>query len=155
MSQKQMSGVVSCTRALLLTVAGAVLAGCVNKEQLVVWRIADTSPDGQWTATAETVQNGGFGSADVETSVYLKAVGSREKPYRILGFNSNAPVPHPYVLDNVANRGGTIDLNMSWIGPSHLVVRYSGNPTIDLETIKFSTVSITANHISAEASGGA
>jgi hypothetical protein len=132
---------------------GSVAAGCVNKEQLVVWRAAVTSPDGRWTSIAETVQNGGFGSADVETTVYLDAAGSRGNPYPVLGLNSNSPVPHPYVLDNVANRGGTVGLNMNWINPSHLVVTYSGTPTIDLETIKFSTVVITVNHVPERSSG--
>jgi hypothetical protein len=47
------------------------------------------------------------------------------------------------VLDNVANRGGTIDLKMEWLSPSHLRVIYSGNPDLELRTAKFAGVEVT------------
>ena len=133
---------------LLVVMAGVSAAGCVKKADLVVWREKVVSPNGSWIASAETVQNGGFGSGYIETSVYLKRKNDRQSPYFILGFSSVGPVPHPYVLDNAANAGGTINLKMSWLGPLHLLVTYSGNPHINLETVKLQDVTISIKHLS-------
>jgi hypothetical protein len=128
-------------------IAGISSAGCAKRPDLVVWREKVASPNGSWIASAETVQNGGFGSGYVETSVYLKRKNDRQSLYSILGFSTNGPVPHPYVLDNTVNAGGTIDLEMRWVGPLHLLVTYSGNPHINLETVKLQDVIITIKHL--------
>lgn len=132
---------------LLVVIAGISSAGCAKEADLVVWREKVASPNGSWIASAETVQNGGFGSGYVETSVYLKRKNDRQSLYSILGFSTNGPVPHPYVLDNTVNAGGTIDLEMRWLGPLHLLVTYSGNPRINLETVKLQDVTITIKHL--------
>lgn len=132
---------------LLVVIAGISSAGCAKKADLVVWREKVASPNGSWIASAETIQNGGFGSGYVETSVYLKRKNDRQSLYSILGFSTNGPVPHPYVLDNTVNAGGTIDLEMRWVGPLHLLVTYSGNPHINLETVKLQDVIITIKHL--------
>lgn len=131
---------------LVLIAAVGLLSGCVKKEQLMIWKTAVVSPDGRWVASANTVQNGGFGSADVETTVYLNTRGGREKPYPVVGFNYTGTVPHPYALDNV-NNSGTLRLKLLWDGPSTLVVTYSGTASIDLETVKFATIVIAVRHL--------
>jgi hypothetical protein len=120
-----------------------LVSSCARKEDLVVWRTQVTSPDGSWVASADTVQNGGFGSGYIETTVYLKRGDNHLPPFAVLGFSCAGPVPHPYALDNLANRGGTINLKMQWSDPLHLYVTYCGDPSINLETIKLQDVSIT------------
>jgi hypothetical protein len=128
--------------AMALTICLST-SSCAKKDDLVVWRARVGSPGGAWIASADTVQNGGFGSGSIETTVYLKRRNDHLPPFAILGFSCVGPVPHPYVLDNVANRGGTINLKMQWDDPLHLHVTYSGDPSINLETIKLQDVSIT------------
>ncbi len=106
-----------------------------------------TSPDGQWIASARTIQNGGFGSADIYTEVDLNTAESSGSPIEVLGFDCQGPVPHPYVLDNAANRGGTIDLAMKWITPSHLLVTYRGHPDIQFQAIRLDGIEITLQRL--------
>ncbi|HJS88963.1 MAG TPA: hypothetical protein VJ738_03265 [Steroidobacteraceae bacterium] len=120
-------------------------------DDLTVWKTQLTSPDGQWVASARTIQNGGFGSADVYTAVYLKTPESNGSPIEVLGFDCQGRVPHPYVLDNAANRGGTIDLAMKWITPSHLLVTYKGQPDIQFQAVRLDGIEITLQKL---ASGG-
>ena len=56
-----------------------------------------------------TEQTGGFGTAYVDTSVYLKRTRMFSFSPRVLAFECKGPVPRPYVLDNAANAGGTIE----------------------------------------------
>jgi hypothetical protein len=103
----------------------ATNTGCKPKrEDLMVWKAQSPSPDGRWIATADTVQNGGFGSADIYTTVHLKRTGDTSAPVDVLGIDSQEPIPRPYVLDNVANKGGSIGLTMEWETPTRLRVTY-------------------------------
>lgn len=122
--------------------------GCVGQEDLAVWKTETPSPDGQWIAIAETIQNGGFGSASVDTIVYLKRNTGSQPPQEVLGFNCHGPVPHPYTLDNVANRGGTINLTLRWHGPAHLDVTYTGRPDVNFQVVRYEGVEISAQDIS-------
>ncbi len=112
----------------------------------MVWKATAPSPNGRWVATADTVQNGGFGSADIYTTVNLKRLGDDSGPVDIIGIDSRArPIPHPYVLDNVANKGGSIDLTMTWETPSHLRVTYTDQACTDVrrQLTKYAEVNIT------------
>jgi hypothetical protein len=131
----------------LVVVTCAVIAACVNKKDLVVWKIEEASPDRQWQASADTVQNGGFGSASIDTTVYLKKASDPKDPKEVLLFHCAGPVPHPYVLDNAANRGGTIDLHMTWVTSGHLNVTYSGHPDLDFQAVKYEGIEITAQNL--------
>lgn len=133
---------------LIVWISLAAITACTGKEDLVVWRAKETSPDKQWQASADTVQNGGFGSASVDTAVYLKRTSDQKSPQEVLVFHCRGPVPHPYVLDNVANSGGTIDLHMTWVSPIHLHVTYSGHPDIEFQVVKYGEVAITAQDLS-------
>jgi hypothetical protein len=117
----------SCIRAILLTVLGVgVLAfGCGRPsiDDLTVWKAEVPSPDGAWIASARTIQNGGFGSASVDTGVELRRTGeASQSPVAVLHFDGGGPINRPYVLDDVAN-GGSI--TMKWLTPSHLEVGYN------------------------------
>lgn len=100
------------------------------------------SPDGKSIAVAQTVQAGGFGTANIDTSVFLVLTRYSNKAQHILGFACQGPVPHPYVLDNAANGGGTIGLKMRWIDSSHLEVTYTGEPNLYFQVVKLWGVEI-------------
>jgi hypothetical protein len=129
----------------LSTLAVCLLGlGCTSRDDLIVWRADALSPDGRWVATADTVQNGGFGSGDIFTTVHLR--NTQGKPYSVdvLGIDSQGPSPRPYVLDNVANRGGSIDLTMSWTGPSRLHLGYTSKTgtVVTLQMVKYAGIDI-------------
>lgn len=106
-----------------------LLAACSGPP--TVWKVQLRSPDGDFTAVATTLQNGGFGNADIETTVQLRSNHYPNKPQVVVGFSCPGPVPHPYTLDNVRNAGGTIGLKMTWLDSRHLEVTYTGNPDPD------------------------
>jgi hypothetical protein len=119
------------------------LPSCTTKDDLTVWKAAFPAPDGSYIATDETVQNGGFGSGHVDTSVYLAQAGQNYNPVEIIGLSCNGPMPHPYVLDNVANAGGSVNLTVNWITPNHLHVTYRGPAEITFQAVKFANIVIT------------
>ncbi len=137
--------VIGVTGLFVSTVLGT---GCSSKDDLTVWRTEAPSPDGLWVATADTVQNGGFGSANINTSVYLRGVNDRRPPAQVLGFSSDGPVPHPYVLDNTANRGGTIALALQWLDATHLRVTHKAHPDLYLQVVNFHNVMISVEDAS-------
>jgi hypothetical protein len=122
---------------------GFLLLSCTSKDDLMVWKAEFPSPDSEYIATAETIQNGGFGSAGISTSVYIAQAGHSDKKTEILGFACDGPIAHPYTLDNVANAGGSINLKLKWIDTSHLHVTYQGNPAVYFQAVKFGHVVIT------------
>jgi hypothetical protein len=136
-------------RVLLLAATTCLAAAaCVKKQDLVVWKTEQPSPDGQWIASADTIQNGGFGSASVDTVVYLTRRADLKHTQEVLVFHCQDPVPHPYTLDNVANQGGTINLRMSWVTPSHLQVTYSRHPDLQFQVARYAGIEITAQDAS-------
>lgn len=122
-------------------------------DDLTVWKTQLTSPDGQWIASARTIQNGGFGSGDIATVVYLHQKDDARSQQEIIVFDGGA-VAHSYVLDNIANRGGGIGLTMRWATPTHLIVTYHSNPTIDFQVVKLQDVEITTLHLPADTRSG-
>jgi hypothetical protein len=113
-----------------------------------VWHAEFPSPDGHWIAIAETVQNGGFGTASIDTTVSLKLTHSSNASMMVLAFACMGPVPRPYTLDNVANAGGTINLQINWLTQSHLDVTYSGHPDVYLQTVKLWGAHISLRNLS-------
>jgi len=125
-------------------------AGCTNKDDHAVWKESLPSPDLAWVATATTIQNGGFGSGAIGTMVYLSRARSANDTTEVLAFSCDGPIPRPYVLDNVANRGGSIDLKMKWVTPTHLDVTFSGHPDLYFQAVKFAGIEISVRDISKE-----
>lgn len=121
--------------------------GC-GRGYKTIWEEAVRSPDGLWLASAETVQNGGFGSAAIQTMVYLRQAEGSQPPTEILEFWCEGPVPRPYVLDNVANKGGTINLTMTWLTASHLDVTYGDHARLDFQAVKFAGIEISVRDLS-------
>jgi hypothetical protein len=140
-------------RILLSSALGMVslviaLSGCMNKDRNAVWKESLPSPDLAWVATAITIQNGGFGSAGISTAVYLSRPQSSDATTEVLGFSCGGPIPRPYVLDNVANKGGSIGLTMKWITPTHLEVTFSGHPDLYFQAIRFAGIDISVRDVS-------
>jgi hypothetical protein len=116
-------------------------AGCGSSN--TIWREELRSPDGLWLASADAVQNGGFGSASIQTQVYVEGANGSKPRKEVLGFSCEGPAARPYVLDNVANKGGTIDLEMQWVSPSHLEVKYNGRASINLQIPNYDGVEVS------------
>jgi hypothetical protein len=132
------------TAAVFFSIVTSVVGGCTAEHDLTVWAAETPSPTGDWLAQAHTVQNGGFGSAAIDTIVQIRRVGNAQPATVVLAFSCQGPVPHPYVLDNVANRGGTIALEMKWLSPTHLHVTYSGHPALNVQMTNYAGITITA-----------
>jgi hypothetical protein len=116
-------------------------AGCGSSN--TIWREDLRSPDGLWVASADAVQNGGFGSASIQTQVHLEKSNGSKPRKEVLGFSCEGPAARPYVLDNIANKGGTIDLEMKWVSPSHLEVTYNGRASINLQVPNYDGVEVS------------
>jgi len=124
----------------VLTATWLLASGCGAD---TVWENETRSPDGRYVAIARTLQNGGFGSASVDTSVSLQQANIPRTGTIVLDFYCDGPVPHPYILDNVANAGGTISLKMKWITPSHLDVTYHGDANIGFQAVRYQGIDIS------------
>jgi hypothetical protein len=133
--------------ALLLTIGVCVLGTDCGTP--TIWKAEARSPDGLWIASVQTLQNGGFGTASLDTVVYLKQNNRSEPPVPVLGLSCRGPAPRPYVLDQ-ANAGGTINLTMKWLTPSHLEVTYDSHPDLYLQVLKFGGIDISARDLSSE-----
>lgn len=130
-----------------------ILGACLlelNCAAPTVWKAEAPSPDAHWIAIARTVQSGGPGNAWIITSVSLQQASASPQPVSVLEFSCQGPVPRPYVLDNVANAGGTINLTMRWVTPTHLEVSYSGNPDLYFQAVKYAGIDISVRNASGE-----
>jgi hypothetical protein len=141
--------------ALATILVGFVSVSGCRRDVPAIWKEDIQSPDGAWLASARTIQDGGFGSAYIGTTVYLKRIDGRVnsgKPQEILDFDCPGPAARAYELDP-ANAGGTIHLTMKWASPSHLDVSYDGKATVDFQVVKFSDVDVSLRDTSKEGLG--
>jgi hypothetical protein len=146
-------------RSISLIILGLCALGssCVRPslDDLTVWKAEVQSPDGRWVARARTIQNGGFGSASIDTLVDLRQSNASKPPTDVLAFNCEGPVPRPYVLDNLANVGGTINLTMKWVAPTHLDATYNGHKgELGFQVNNWDGVDISVRDVSSEPSNG-
>jgi hypothetical protein len=140
----------TCLKAISLVVIGISdpASGCrPTIDSRTLWMADVRSPDGLWIASVRTIQNGGFGSGRIDTAVYLKQSRSSQPPVEVLAFDCSGPALRPYVLDN-ANAGGTIDLTMKWLTPSHLHVTYDKHPDLYFQAVKYDGISISVQDLS-------
>jgi hypothetical protein len=138
-------------KAILLVIIGVCVlgSGCRDNAHPTIWTAEVRSPDGLFLAIARTDQNGGFGSASIDTMVFLKQAS--QPPVMVLAFDCEGPAPRAYVLDNKANAGGTINLTMKWVSPSHLEVTYNGHATLGFQAVKYAGIAISVRDLSTEA----
>jgi hypothetical protein len=135
-------------RVIVVIVIGvcALLSGCENAP--TIWKAEAQSPDRLWLASVRTQQHGGFGSAGIINSVYLKRINSSTPPIEILEiFSNGAGAAHPYVLDN-ANAGGTINLAIKWVNPSRLDVTYRGPAEVSYQVAQYGGIEISVRDLS-------
>ena len=128
---------------IVLMMLGACILGASCGSSDTIWREEVRSPDGLWLASADTVQNGGFGSAAIETRVYLEMTDGSKSTKQVLEFLCDGPASRPYVLDNVANKGGTIDLRVKWLSTSHLEVTYNGRARVNLQVASYHGIEVS------------
>jgi hypothetical protein len=50
-------------------------------------------------------------------------------------------------LDNVANAGGSVNLTVNWITPTHLHVAYRGPADVTFQAIRFGKIVITLEDV--------
>lgn len=146
----------TCFKAISLVIVGICVpaSGCrPTIDSLTIWKAEVRSPDGLWIASVRTIQNGGFGSARIDTVVDLKQSRGSQPPVEVLAFDCPGPAPRPYVLDN-ANAGGTIDLTVKWVTPSHLHVTYDKQPDLYFQVVKYDGISISVQDLSSEPTNG-
>jgi hypothetical protein len=128
---------------LALSAAFVVTSGCHHDP--TVWRTSLRSPDGVWLATARTDQDGGFGSAWIETVVTVQKLDgtvNHGKPFDVLSYPEGGPIRKAYVLSD-ENAGGGVNLKMKWLTSKHLEIDYTGNIDPDLQVARFSDIDIT------------
>jgi hypothetical protein len=71
----------------------------------------------------------------------------------VLAFDCPGPALRPYVLDN-ANAGGTIDLTMKWLTPSHLQVTYDGRADLYFQAVRYDGIDVSVQDLSSETTNG-
>ena len=60
----------------------------------------------------------------------------------------DGPMPHPYALDNNANKGGCIGLTMAWVSSQHLRLTYETKDAhVLFQVAKLSDVEITIESV--------
>lgn len=114
-------------KLLLFTVA-VVLSGC-SENPVTIWSAQFPSPDGKWIAIARTYQYSGPGNAYVDTSLYLRSDYEHKKEQVVLDYPDIGK-----------------EMSVKWIAPSQLEVTLRKHVEIDLETVIFSTVTITVRN---------
>lgn len=137
-------------KAILLVIIGVSLlpSGCRDNAHPTIWTAEVRSPDGLFLAIARTDQNGGFGSASIDTMVFLKQAS--QPPVMVLAFDCEGLARRAYVLDNKANAGGTINLTMQWVAPSQIEVTYNGHATLSFQAVKYAGIAISLRDLSTE-----
>jgi hypothetical protein len=136
-------------KAISLAIFAATILACGCTDAPTIWKAEVRSPDGLWIASVRTVQNGGFGSAAIDTVVYLRQSNGSQPPVEVLALGCLGLAPRPYVLSD-ANAGGTIDLKMKWMSPSHLLITYDKHPDLHFQAVKLDGVSISVQDLSNE-----
>jgi len=129
----------SIRTAISLIIIGVSVLGSGCQDVATIWTAEARSPDGYWLASASTVQHGGPGTAGIITSVYLKRTNVSQSPMEVLGFSCNGPASRP---------GGTINLTMKWVTPSHLEVAYDGHPDLYFQVVKIGGIDISVRDLS-------
>jgi hypothetical protein len=109
-----------------------LLLSCKSSEQ--IWSAESHSPDGNWIASARTVEYGGFGTNSVETVIELKRTsGHFLSPIRVLGFSDD---------------GKSMALAMAWTTPSHFEVTFRDDPKVlYYQVVKTSGIDISVRNL--------
>jgi hypothetical protein len=136
---------------LIVFLLGVCLFSSGCEGPATIWKEEVRSPDGAWTAIGLTEQQGGPGNDWCATTVSLKRTNVSESPTDIVGITCHGAIGQAYTLDNIANAGGTIGLQMKWLDLSHLEVTYDKQLAGELyyQVVKTSGLDISVKDISA------
>jgi hypothetical protein len=127
--------------AVTIIAALSMLIGC--RSDSTVWKRDVLAPGGAWVATARTRQEGGFGSAWVETTVSVKRLdGSVNggKPFDVLSYPGGGTISKAYVL---SDQNADTDLQVTWSTPTLLQIYHRSNVNLDLEVVRFANIDIS------------
>jgi hypothetical protein len=118
-------GKASMRATVVSVVAGLslLLAGC-GSDSASVWSGEANSPSGRWVSTAVTTQNGGPGTASVDTAVYLRWSASSAPPTLILALSNDTAYPI-----------GITAVKMTWLTEDQLDLEYCEG-AVDFQAIK-------------------
>ena len=114
------------TMKLTMIAGFALLAGCGQQHDPPIWSTQAASPDGKLIASAQTMQTGGFGTADAWTNVSLRQPWEKHSIV-ILSFDDNN-IPSLPVGDTA--------VGLHWLSNSHLCVTYGKNVGVLFQAIK-------------------
>jgi hypothetical protein len=127
-------------KAISLIVIGVCFLGSGCRNGQMTWSTEVRSPDGNWLASARTVENGGFGTGATQTIVDLKRIKDSKPPETVLAFLHDA--------SSASQPGATIHLTMKWDAPSHLDVTYDGHASLDFQVVKYGGIDISVRDLS-------
>jgi hypothetical protein len=116
--------------SVLIIGACAFFSGCRVTQHIPTTAEA-RSPNGAWLATADSKPGSAFGGGYVLTDVNLKGPSS-PVPTRVLEFSHEQP---------------TMDLQMEWANPKHLIVKY-GNAGLVSQMTECAGIDITVQNVS-------
>jgi hypothetical protein len=125
------------TTKLALLAGVVLLAGCGQHSDPPIWSAQAASPDGKLIALAQTMQTGGFGTADAWTTVTLRQPWEKHSIV-ILSFDDNS-IPSLPVGDTA--------VGLHWLSNSHLCVTYGKNVGVLFQAIKALGISISVEQL--------
>lgn len=114
------------TMKMALLGAFALLAGCGQHRDPPIWSAQAASPDGKLIASAQTMQSGGFGTADAWTNVSLRQPWEKHSIV-VLSFDDN-DIPSLPIGDTA--------VGLHWLSKSHLCVTYGKDVGVLFQAIK-------------------
>jgi hypothetical protein len=126
--------------AISLVIFGAslLLSGCGGSQ--TIWSAESKSPDGMVIATARAVsRNKGLSIiSGVETNVYMNWATDKRPPTLILSLADGSDAPRD------------INVEMKWLNPMHLELKYTGNRVVGFQAVKWAGVDISVRESSSE-----
>lgn len=134
------SGFASIWKAVALLMIGACVfsIGCKGSE--TIWSAEVRSPDGKLIASARTIAQSGFGTGYIGTIVYLNWTKGSQSPREILGLTDESEAP------------AATGVEMKWLAPTHLELKYKSSQTIDFQAVKYAGIDISVREMPSAAS---
>ena len=123
------SAVASCLYILV------VMFGCRGSE--TTWSAEARSPGGKFLASASTIEQSGFGTGAITTTVYLRPLAWSGESIEILEFHDGPPGPDG------------MKVGLHWNGPGHLELTYRGRREMDFQASRCYGLDISVRDLSA------
>ena len=127
--------------SLVIVCVGTLIFGC-SMDVRTIWSIQASSPDGNWIASGRADQHSGPGNAAIVMGVYLRRTSGSATEEPVLNFFNDLP----------PGKGG-IDLTMSWLTPTHLLVTFNRHPDLYYQVVKYAGIEISVKDPSSDKTG--